>query len=163
MTPKAPSRVRLQVLVVGAIRQPRAIRRRTKISRRRPRRRDWPNSAASCAVTAPEPDPDETPRLALGPAPARPSRPRPCPGRGTAAEHRRHPRRRPRLRRCRLLWRAEGQDAEHRPAGAGRDAVHPGALAGVGLHAQPLQLDDWPLLLAHLGGPRHVSGPTTHC
>src|SRR3954449_3022772 len=74
-------------------------------------------SAPRCALTTPEHDPDETSHRALGPTPpvsACPRCPEPCPGGGTVAEHRRHPRRRPGLRRCRLLWRDEGPDAEYR-------------------------------------------------
>ena len=45
------------------------------------------------------------------------------------AEHRLHPRRRPRLRRRRLLRRDEGQDAERRPAGRGRACASPTRIA----------------------------------
>ena len=57
-------------------------------------------------------------------------------------QHHLHPRRRSRHRRCRRLWAAENQDAEHRPNRCGGDALH-GILFGPrGLRTEPLHADD---------------------
>jgi hypothetical protein len=59
---------------------------------------------------------------------------------GGPAQHHLDLRRRPRIRRCRLLWVDEGSDAEHRPAGAGGLEIHGRSLGFGHVHAVAFRL-----------------------